>query len=93
MLETVTFCPFGAECKSIKDNKIHVCKFLVTVAGSNPNTGEEMNKEECSIALFPILLIENTQQQRITANSINQFHHSMSEGNERLLGHIEQTRS
>jgi hypothetical protein len=36
------------------------------VRGRHPNTGEDVDKWDCSLALLPMLLIENAQQSRQT---------------------------
>lgn len=39
----------------------------------NPNTGQEVDEWQCSMNLLPILLIENSQQQRHTASAVESF--------------------
>jgi hypothetical protein len=36
----------------------------------NPQTGSEIDSEGCAIAFLPILLIENSQQQRQTSAAV-----------------------
>ena len=40
------------------------CAWFMKVRGANPNTGEEIDDYGCSIAWMPVLMIENSQQQR-----------------------------
>jgi hypothetical protein len=80
-LETVLKCPFGDQCKEIKDNKIHRCVWLVKIAGQNPQTGEQIEEEGCAMALMPMLLIENSRVSRGTSASIESFRNEMVDNN------------
>jgi hypothetical protein len=61
-------CPFWkAPCKE------HGCRFYVQVQGAHPQTGEQLNRWDCAIAWLPILLIENSQQQRHTGSAVESF--------------------
>lgn len=87
-LETVLTCPLGKKCQEIKDNKIHQCVWFVKLAGTNPNTGETIDEHGCSIAWMPILMIENSQQQRSTGAAVESFRNEMvrtAETNQQLL--------
>jgi len=42
----------------------HTCPLWVQLRGKNPNTGQEVDKWDCSLATLPILLVENAQQAR-----------------------------
>jgi hypothetical protein len=61
----------------------HNCRLWVRVSGVNPNTGEPMDKYECSDALMPFLTIENSQQQRQTGAAVESFRNEMVAMNER----------
>ncbi len=39
----------------------------------NPNTGEPVDEWQCAINLVPVLLIENSQQQRGTSAAVESF--------------------
>ena len=74
-------CPIvGDKCME------HGCEWYIQVQGTNPQTGAMMDKWGCSISFLPILLIENSQQQRQTAASIDSFRNEMSRQNQELLG-------
>ncbi len=80
------FCPLiGGDCKK------HGCKFYVQVFGHNPNTGEPVNKFDCTFALLPTLTIENSQQQRQTAAAIESFRNEVALGNENTANLIAAT--
>ena len=73
-------CPlWKAPCKE------HGCDWYIQMQGKNPNTGEQINKFGCAIAWLPILMIENSQQQRITAASVQDFRNHMVDANNQLL--------
>lgn len=59
-------CPlWKAPCKE------HQCRWYIQVLGKNPNTGEDVNRWDCAISWLPMLLIENSQQQRMTHKELN----------------------
>ena len=89
-METKTApCPLGAECETAKDGAIYRCPWFVQVRGTNPNTGAEVDDWACAIAWTPILLIENSQQQRQTGAAVESFRNAMTEQNQVLLQSVE----
>jgi hypothetical protein len=52
------------------------------VRGTNPNTGQEVDEWACSMAWMPMLLIENSQQQRQTGAAVESFRNEMVKANE-----------
>lgn len=83
-METITVCPLGSECETIKDNKIHKCAWYTELKGVNPQTGEETNDKGCSMAWAPILLIENAREIKSLAAAVessrNVFVDSITKG-------------
>jgi hypothetical protein len=79
-------CPLmGGECiedGSIKDGELVACRFWVYVHGKNPQTGEEVKNGDCAFAWTPMLLIENSQQQRQTGAAVESFRNEMVKANE-----------
>ena len=69
-VETIFTCPLGSTCKKVVDDKIHQCIWLIPLEGDNPQTGERMTTERCSIAWQPLLMIEQSGQVRATAASV-----------------------
>lgn len=55
-------CPLGSKCDK--------CLWMTKLRGMNPQTGQELDSEGCAIAFLPILLIENSQQQRQTSAAV-----------------------
>lgn len=51
----------------------HECPLWIQVRGVNPNDGKEIDKWDCSLALMPVLTIENSFQQRATGAAIESF--------------------
>ncbi|NDI85081.1 hypothetical protein [Undibacterium crateris] len=87
-LKTVLTCPLGSKCQEIRDGAIHQCTWLTKLAGKNPSTGENVDEHGCAITWLPLLLIENSQQQRGTSAAIESFRNEMvaaNEGNQRIL--------
>jgi len=69
-IETVNFCPLGADCETVKDGKIHKCMWHVKLVGKDPQTDEDIDQWSCAMAWTPLLLIENSRQQRSTAAGV-----------------------
>lgn len=68
------------------------CAWFTKMRGTNPNSGEEIDEYSCAVAWLPVLLVENSQQQRQTGAAVESFRNEMVTGNERmgnvLLGKI-----
>jgi hypothetical protein len=52
------------------------------IAGTNPNNGKEVEEWGCSMAWMPMLMIENSQQQRNTSAAVESFRNEMVKNNE-----------
>lgn len=52
------------------------------VRGNNPNTGEEIDDYGCAIAWLPVMMIENSQQQRQTGAAVESFRNEMVKAND-----------
>ena len=81
-IKTVLTCPLGAKCEEIKDGAIHRCMWFQTLAGTNPNTGEQVDEKNCAIAWLPMLLIENSMQQRSTSAAVESFRNETVQANQ-----------
>ena len=58
------------------------CERWMQIQGTNPNTGEPVNRCNCIDDWTPMLLIENSQMQRQTCASIENFR------NEVVIGRV-----
>ena len=58
------------------------CAWFIKVAGRNPNTGKDVEEWGCSMAWLPIMMIENSQQQRSTGAAVESFRNEMVKNNE-----------
>ena len=58
------------------------CAWFMKIRGTNPNTGEEVDEWGCSMAWLPVLMIENSQQQRQTGAAVESFRNEMVKANE-----------
>lgn len=74
-------CPLNnfESCKELE------CAWFVQIRGHNPNTGAEVDDWGCSIAWMPVLMIENSQQQRSTGAAVESFRNEMVKANSMLL--------
>jgi len=53
------------------------CAWFMKVAGKNPQSEEVVEEWGCAIAWLPILMIENSQQQRQTGAAVESFRNEM----------------
>jgi len=51
----------------------HGCRWYIQVLGNNPQTGAPLDKWGCAVEWLPVLLIENSQQQRQTGAAVESF--------------------
>jgi hypothetical protein len=77
-LEAKSNCPLDGfkPCRQLE------CAWFIKIRGQNPNTGEEIDDYGCSIAWMPVLMIENSQQQRQTGAAVESFRNEMVRSNE-----------
>lgn len=79
-------CPLmGEECVedgSIRNGELVTCRFWVHVLGKDPQTGKDIDNADCAFCWTPILLIENSQQQRSTGAAVESFRNEMVKANE-----------
>lgn len=67
-LEQENWCPLiGEECMKLK------CAWFTQIRGQNPQSGEEVDEWGCAVTWLPMLLIENSQQQRQTGAAVESF--------------------
>jgi hypothetical protein len=81
-LEVKDNCPINnfEPCKKFD------CAWFIEVRGTNPQTGEEITDWSCSIAMLPMLLIENAKQSSQTGAAVENFRNVMVEQQKDLLG-------
>ena len=78
-IEPGTFCPLlKKDCIGLK------CSWLTKLRGTNPNTGQEVDEYGCAIAWLPVLLVENSQQQRHTGAAVESFRNEMVSANNQI---------
>jgi hypothetical protein len=58
------------------------CAWFLKIAGKNPNTGADIEDWGCAMSWLPILMIENSQQQRSTGAAVESFRNEMVKNNE-----------
>ena len=76
-LKPESYCPLvKQDCMQLK------CAWFTLVRGTNPNTGKEVDEWGCAITWLPMLMIENSQQQRQTGAAVESFRNEMVKANE-----------
>lgn len=73
----------GNFCPLIKKDCIGLqCSWFTQIRGTNPNTGEPVDEWGCAITWMPILMIENSQQQRSTGAAVESFRNEVVKANQ-----------
>jgi hypothetical protein len=76
-IEPKNNCPLD----SFKPCRQTDCAWFTQLRGNNPNTGKEVDEWGCAIAWMPVLMIENSQQQRQTGAAVESFRNEMVQAN------------
>lgn len=69
----------------------HQCEWYVSVRGYDVNTGRDVDNMQCVVSLLPMLLIENSAQQRSTATAVESLRNDAISKNDitnKLLANI-----
>ncbi len=85
-LEVKDNCPLKnfAPCEKMN------CAWFIQLRGIHPQTGQEVDEWGCSMAMMPMLMIENSQQQRQTGAAVESFRNEMVKANESNLALLAQ---
>lgn len=88
-LKNGTFCPLiKKDCVETK------CAWFTRIQGYDTNTGNQVDEWQCAISLMPMLLVENSGQQRQTGAAVESFRNEMVKANEQsakvLLASVKQ---
>ena len=77
-IETKDNCPLNnfEPCKKLD------CNWFIYVRGTNPNTGADIDEWQCAVKWMPLLMIENSMQQRQTGAAVESFRNEMVKANE-----------
>jgi hypothetical protein len=76
-LKNGTFCPLiKKDCIGLQ------CAWMTRIQGVDTNTGNQVDEYQCAIAWMPMLLIENSGQQRQTGAAVESFRNEMVRSNE-----------
>jgi hypothetical protein len=73
-------CPYTGHKDLCRAHYMNCPKWIM-IAGKNPQTGADVNEYACADAWIPILLVENSQQQRQTGAAVESFRNEMVKGN------------
>lgn len=79
-MEPKSNCPMD----SFKPCRQLDCAWFTKIAGTNPNTGLPVEEWGCAVAWLPVLLIENSQQQRQTGAAVESFRNEMVRANQAI---------
>lgn len=73
----------GSLCPLLKKDCVQMqCAWFTQLRGKNPQTGAEVDEWGCAVTWLPVLLIENSQQQRQTGAAVESFRNEMVKSNQ-----------
>lgn len=73
----------GTYCPLIKKDCVQMqCAWFTQLRGKNPQTGADVDEWGCAVTWLPLLMIENSQQQRQTGAAVESFRNEMVKANE-----------
>lgn len=77
-IESKANCPLDGfnPCRQLE------CAWFMKIKGKDPQSEKEIEEWGCAIAWLPILMIENSQQQRGTSAAVESFRNEMVKNNE-----------
>lgn len=79
-------CPATCFKKSCRDIvRKYDCPKFVKISGVNQNDGQPVDKFGCVDSFLPMLLIENSRQQRSTAAAVESFRNEVVQANRQTL--------
>lgn len=80
-IEAKSNCPLNnfEPCKQLD------CAWFMKISGKHPQSNEELEEWGCAIAWLPILMIENSQQQRSTGAAVESFRNEMVKAQEQVV--------
>lgn len=68
-----TFCPLlQKDCIGLQ------CSWITQIRGTDPQTGKEIDEWNCAVKWLPVLLLDNTQQQRQSGAAIESFRNEIT---------------
>jgi hypothetical protein len=85
-IEQGTYCPLlKKECIGLK------CSWFTRIQGYDTNTGKDVDEYQCAVTLLPMLLVENSGQQRQTSAAVESFRNEMVKANENSIKMLAQS--
>jgi hypothetical protein len=77
-IESKANCPLDGfnPCRQLE------CAWFLKISGKDPQSNKDIDEWGCSMAWLPIMMIENSQQQRSTGAAVESFRNEMVKVNE-----------
>ena len=77
-IEAKANCPLDGfkPCRQLE------CAWFMKIRGKDPQSEKEIDEWGCSMAWLPVLMIENSQQQRQTGAAVESFRNEIVKANE-----------
>jgi hypothetical protein len=61
MLKRLTICPLGSDCEKIVGDTVHTCAWYLSVKGTDPQTGEQVEQKSCAVVAQAMLQMDTTK--------------------------------
>jgi hypothetical protein len=81
MANSGEICPFHR--KDVR-KVCHTCPLYMQIRGMDTNTGQEVDGWGCAFTWLPMLMIENSGQQRQTGAAVESFRNEMVQTNQKM---------
>lgn len=77
-IEAKSNCPLDGfnPCRQLE------CAWFMKIKGKDPQSDKDIEEWGCAMAWMPVLMIENSQQQRSTGAAVESFRNEMVKANE-----------
>jgi hypothetical protein len=70
-------------CPLLKKDCVQMqCAWFTQLRGKHPQTGADVDEWGCAVTWLPMLMIENSQQQRQTGAAVESFRNEMVKANQ-----------
>ena len=80
-------CPLGHKCQTFDaTGLLEQCAWYTTLAGKNPQTGQEIHESKCAMAFLPIVGLETANTNRGQTAALESFRNEVVSAGQRRLG-------
>jgi len=88
-MDEIGFCPFGSECVSIVDNKIHRCNLHTKMSGTDAE-GKNHDEWRCALAWMPLLSLDQSRSSRGQTAAIESMRNEQTKRQDVAIKHLQE---